>query len=50
MVVVSILAFYTDDPRSNPSEVYIFSVKLFLEKSGSKQKEAGVVPITYNRF
>ena len=33
-------AFYSDDPRSNPDEVYSFYyVKLF-EKNENKQKEA----------
>ena len=35
------LAFYSDDPSSNPPEVYIFSVKLLL-KNENKQKETGV--------
>ena len=30
--VVSVLAFYSDDPSSNPAEVYNFSVKLLLKE------------------
>ena len=40
--VVSVLAFYTDDPCSNPAEAYrFFSVKFVFEKKESKEKEAG---------
>ena len=39
--VVSVFAFYSDDPSLNPTEVYSFhSVKLF-ENNEHKQKEAG---------
>ena len=31
--VVSVLAFYSDDPSSNPAEVYKFSVKLYLKRT-----------------
>ena len=31
--MVSVLAFYSDDPSSNPAEVYNFSVKLGLDYS-----------------
>ena len=31
--VVSELAFYSDDPSSNPAEAYSFSVKFVLEKN-----------------
>ena len=31
--VVSVLAFYSDDPSSNPTEVYKFSVKLLLKRT-----------------
>ena len=41
--VVSVLAFYSDDPSSNPAEVYNFSVKLLLKRTKIK-KEAGVGP------
>ena len=36
--VVSELAFYSDDPSSNPAEVYNFSVKIVIEKNENKQK------------
>ena len=42
--VVSMLALYSDDPSSNPAEVYNFSVKIVIEKNENKQKEAGVGP------
>ena len=42
--VVSVLAFYSDDPSSNPAEVYIFSVKLLLKRMKINKKEAGVGP------
>ena len=35
--VVSLLAFYSDDPSPNPAEVYSFYSKLF-EKNENKQK------------
>ena len=41
--VVSVLAFYSDDPSSNPAEVYNFSVKLLLKRM-KKKTEAGVGP------
>ena len=31
--VVSVLTFYSDDPGSNPAEVYSFSVKLVFERT-----------------
>ena len=39
--VVSVLAFYSDDPSSNPAEA-ILIVKFVLDKNENKQKEAGV--------
>ena len=39
--VVSVLAFYSNDPSLNPAEAYSFSVKYVFEKN-NKQKEAGV--------
>ena len=42
--VVSVLAFYSDDPSSNPAEVYNFSVKLLLKRMKINGKEAGVGP------
>ena len=40
--VVSMLAFYSKNPNSNPADAYSFSVRFALEKSGNKQKEAVV--------
>ena len=37
--VVSILAFYSDDPSSNPAEAYSFFCKLVFEKNKNKQKD-----------
>ena len=37
--MVSVLAFYSDDPSSN---AYSFSVKFVFEKDENKQNEAGV--------
>ena len=42
--VVSVLAFFSDDPSSNPSEVYNFSVKLLLKTTKINKKEARVGP------
>ena len=42
--VVSVLAFYSDDPSLNPAEVYNFSVKLLLKRTKINKKEAGVGP------
>ena len=44
-LVVSVLAFYSDDPSSIPAEVYNFFCKIVVEKNENKQKEAGVGPI-----
>ena len=39
--MVSMLAFCSDDPSSNPADVYSFSVKFVIENKGTKQnKEA----------
>ena len=40
--VVSVLAFYSDYPISNPAELYIFFCKFVFEKNENKQKEARV--------
>ena len=43
--VVRVLAFYSDNPSSNPAEAYSFlSVKFVFEKKENKQKEAGDGP------
>ena len=43
-LVVSVLAFYSDDPSLIPVEVYNFFCKNIVEKNENKQKEAGVGP------
>ena len=48
--MVSVLAFYSDDPSSNPTEVYNFSLAFVFEKNENKQKEAGVGPLLKNVF
>ena len=40
--VVSVLAFYSDNPSSNPAEVYNFSVKLFLKRTKINKKRPGL--------
>ena len=40
--MVSVLAFYSDNPSSNPADAYSFSVQIVFEKNENKQKEAGV--------
>ena len=42
--VVSVLAFYSDNPSSNPVEAYSFSVNFVVEKNENKPKETGVGP------
>ena len=44
-LVVSVLAFYSDDPSSIPAEVYNIFCKIVVEKNENKQKEAGFGPI-----
>ena len=39
--VVSVLAFNSDDPSSNPAEAYNFSVKLLLKKRKYSMKRPG---------
>ena len=52
--VVSVLAFYSDDPSSNLAEAYSFSLKFVFEKNENKQNEVGVGPffkkITYRNI
>ena len=40
--VVSVLAFYSDDPSSNPAEVFNFSVKLLLKRTKINKKRPGL--------
>ena len=42
--VVSVLAFYSDDPSSNLAEAYSFSLKFVFEKNENKQNVVGVGP------
>ena len=42
--MVSVLAFYSEDPSSIPAEAYFLFVKFVFEKNKNKQKEAGVGP------
>ena len=41
-MVIVLAAFYSDDPSSNPADVYNFSVKLLLKRTKTNKKEAGV--------
>ena len=43
--VVSVLAFYSDNPSSNPAEVYNFSIKLLLERTKINKKRGRGWPI-----
>ena len=36
--VVSLLAFYSNDPSSNPAKVYSFFCNIVFEKNENKQK------------
>ena len=40
--VVSMLAFYSDDPSLNPAEAYSFSETLCLKRMKIKQKRPGL--------
>ena len=42
--VVSVLAFYSADPSSNPTEACSFSVKFVFEKTEDKQKRGRSCP------
>ena len=46
--VVNVIAFHSDNPSSNPADAYVFSVKIVLEKTKNKQKQARVGPIKKN--
>ena len=43
--VVSMLAFYSDDPSSNPAEAYSFFCKICIWKDRKQTKESVVGPI-----
>ena len=47
--VVSALAFYSDDPSSNPTEAYNFSGKFVFEKNENKQNRGRGWPIFTNK-
>ena len=36
--MVSVLAFHSDDPSSNPADAYSFSVQIVFEKNENKHK------------
>ena len=40
--VVSVIAFYSDNPSSNPTEAYSFFCTICAWNNENKQKEAGV--------
>ena len=42
--MVSVLAFYCDNPSLNPAVAYSFFVKFGFEKNENKQKDSGVGP------
>ena len=42
--LVSMLAFYSDNPNLNPLRLTVFFCKCVFEKKKNKQKEAGVGP------
>ena len=44
--VVSVLAFYFNNPSSNPAEAYSFSVKFVFEKNKNKQNGGGIGPFS----
>ena len=46
--VVSMLAFYSDDPSSNPTDVYNFSVKLLLKRTKINKKTPGLAYLFIN--
>ena len=46
--MVSVLAFYSDDPSSIPAEVYNFSVKLLLKRTKINKKRPGLAHFLKN--
>ena len=52
--VVSVLAFYSDDPRSNLAEAYSFSLKFVFEKTKINKTMSGLAhflkKITYRNI
>ena len=47
--VVSVLAFYSDNPSSNPAEVYNFSVKLLLKRMKINKKRPGLAHFFFKK-
>ena len=43
--VVSVLAFYSDEPSLNPTDAFSFSVKFVFEKNKNKEKRGRGWPI-----
>ena len=39
--MVNVLAFYYDDPSSNPAECTIFILSIFFKRTITNEKEAG---------
>ena len=48
--MVSVLAFYSDDPSSIPAEVYNFSVKLLLKRTKINKKRPGLAQFKKKKF
>ena len=48
--MVSVLAFYSDNPSSNPAEVYNFSVKLLLKRTKINKKRPGLAHFLKKRI
>ena len=46
--VVSVLAFFCDDPSSNPADAYSFFCKSCFKRPKINKKEAGVCPFSKN--
>ena len=44
VVVVSVLAFYSDNPSLNPADVYKFYVKLELRRTKANKKRPALPP------
>ena len=45
--VVSVLAFYSDDPSSNHAEACSFSAKFVFGKNENKQKRSGLAHVYF---
>ena len=44
--VVSVIAFYCDDPSWNPVEFYNFMLNLLLKRTKVNEKEVGIGPLS----